>query len=77
MKITGGTVGTDAMGATERSESKEFMYDLLAVCHKHGLALVPQDTSYDVSFLIPMRVVPLTPEIEHEIEGSWVVFERE
>lgn len=81
MKITGAIVGcalaTDAYGAKDRAESAEFMKDLLVVCQKHGLALVPQDSEYDISFHEPMRVVPLTPEISKEIAEAWVCFERE
>ena len=80
MKITGKVVGhedtTDAFGALNRNESAGFMNDLLAVCEKHGLALAPQDSEYEISFHEPMRVVPLTPEISKELADSWVCFEK-
>jgi hypothetical protein len=78
-KITseiGNDQATDAFSATNQPESSPFMSELLALYNKHGMALVPQSCEYDVDFHCPMRVVPLTPDIERELKESWVCFER-
>jgi len=81
MKITEKSPGdkgaTDAFAATMKTESSPFMADLLAVCQKHGLVLVPQSREYEVDFSEPMRVVPLTSGIEKKLNKAWVVFEKE
>jgi hypothetical protein len=66
---------SDAYGALESLETQSFMEELLALSKKHGLVLVPQNRDYDISFEEPMRVVPLTNELEKEIKQSWVCFE--
>lgn len=78
-RISGNRVGSetvsDAYGAADQAESEDFMRDLLALCEKHRLALVPQSDEYEVSFHERMRVVPLTKDIKQEIAESWVAFE--
>lgn len=67
---------SDAKAALEDVAAGVFLKELIELSRKHGLVLVPQDEEYHVSFLNPMRVVPMTDEIEKEIRESWVCFEE-
>jgi len=78
-KITseiGNEQASDAFSATSQPESSLFMSELLALCNRHGMALVPQSSEYEVDLHNPMRVVPLTPDIEREMKESWVCFTK-
>jgi hypothetical protein len=78
-KITGKSLGedgvTDAFSGSAVSESADFMRDLMVLFDKFGLALVSQNTDFEVDLHTPMRIVPLTPEIRDDVEKSWVAFE--
>lgn len=52
------------------------MRELMSLYKRNGLALVPQNRDYEAVFETPMRVVPLTEEIENDLLGSWVCFEE-
>jgi hypothetical protein len=53
------------------------MSELMELCRKYGLVLVPQNSDYDAFVPSePMRVVPLTEELEKDIARSSVCFEE-
>lgn len=78
MIISGKKVGqgcSEAFGALSHPQTAEFMNEYLDLCRKHGMALCPQNTDYEICFLVPLRVVPVTDEVVSEINDSWVCFE--
>jgi len=68
---------SDSYYAVSQPETALFMSELMELCRKYGLVLVPQNSDYDAFVPSePMRVVPLTEELEKDIARSSVCFEE-